>query len=157
MGWNEAVDMIFNLFEFAENLIKVLGKLIIAMPKIFSLFTIFTDPAKVIKDVLSGLTSGFMLIVNTILDSVFGFGHKKTKNTFGKLGKNNKNKKNNNVEDPKLCAKPKLLEILILVLCPPLAVFMRKGLGSILIIMLTFLLTYFYYIPGLVYASLYIL
>ena len=79
MGWNEAVDMIFNLFEFAENLIKVLGKLIIAMPKIFSLFTIFTDPAKVIKDVLSGLTSGFMLIVNTILDSVFGYGHKKTK------------------------------------------------------------------------------
>ena len=123
------------------------------MPKIFSLFTIFTDPGKVIKDIISGLTSGFMLIVNTILDSVFGFGHKKTKNTLGKLGEKNKD----NVEDPELCAKPKLLEILILVLCPPLAVFMRKGLGSILIIMLTFLLTYFYYIPGLVYASLYIL
>ena len=78
---------------------------------------------------------------------------KKTKNTLGKLGENDSNEAN----EPEFCAKPKLIEILILVLCPPLAVFMRKGLGSILVIMLTFLLTYFYYIPGLVYASLYIL
>jgi uncharacterized membrane protein YqaE (UPF0057 family) len=121
------------------------------MPKIFSLFTIFTDPGKVIKDTLFGIITGFKLVIETIIDSTLGGIHKTSKNYLGKLGDEEAR------EEKEECLTSRLLEILLLILCPPLAIFIRKGISSILIILIAFGLTYMYYIPGLIYASLYVL
>ena len=151
MGWNEALDMILNLTQLATSLLTILSKLLLAMPKIFSLFTIFTDPGKVIKDTLFGIMSGFNLIIETIFDSTIGGIHNTSKNYLGKLGDEEEH------EEKKECFTSKILEILLLILCPPLAIFVRKGISSILLILIAFGLTYMYYIPGLIFASLYVL
>lgn len=147
------LDVIFKpivtILEAVIKMIVLLIQLIKALPKLFSLFTIFTDPAKVLKDVLNGLFIGFKMILYTFIDALTGTAHKKSREYLGKLGKNKK--------DGEACFAPKFIELLILVLCPPLAVFMRKGISAILIILLTFVLTYFYYIPGLVFGAIQIL
>jgi uncharacterized membrane protein YqaE (UPF0057 family) len=42
-------------------------------------------------------------------------------------------------------------------LCPPLAIFIRKGLKGFFTIVITAVFTYFYYLPGVIYASLHVL
>ena len=137
---------IVTILEAVVQMIVLLIQLIKALPKLFSLFTIFTDPVKIIKDVMNGLLIGFKMILYTFIDFFTGSVHKKSKEYLGKLSENEK--------DGQACFTPKIIEILILILCPPLAVFMRKGISAILIILITFLLTYFYYIPGLIFASI---
>jgi uncharacterized membrane protein YqaE (UPF0057 family) len=146
------ISPVLKLKDAMMQLQEILIKLVLMAPKILSLFQIFTDPSKVIKDVLTGLIVGAKMIIETIFDSLFGTTHKNSKYYLGKLKEDTKDS-----NDPETCFGPSLIEIILLVLCPPLAVFMRKGLSAILIILVTFLLTYFYYIPGLVYASLHVL
>ena len=62
--------------------------------------------------------------------------------------------KNNEKES---CVKPTFLEVIILILCPPLAIFIRKGMKGFLTILVTTILTCFYYFPGVLFASLHIL
>lgn len=146
------ISPVLKLKDAMMQLQEILIKLVLMAPKILSLFQIFTDPGKVLKDVLTGLTVGGKMIIETFFDSLFGTTHKNSKYYLGKLKDSTENS-----NDPEACLGPSLIEIILLVLCPPLAVFMRKGLSAILIILVTFLLTYFYYIPGLVYASLHVL
>ena len=61
------------------------------------------------------------------------------------------------IKKGKTCFKNSFIEVLILVLCPPLALFIKKGIAGIFSIIIASLLTYFYYIPGLIYSALYIL
>jgi len=135
------------MFKMSELMITIL----MMVPKLLSLFTIFTDPGKVIKDTIFGITTGFKLIIETIFDSTIGGIHKTSKNYLGKIGYEEPH------EEKEECLTPRLIEVLLLVLCPPLAILVRKGISSIIIILVAFALTYMYYIPGLIYASLYIL
>jgi uncharacterized membrane protein YqaE (UPF0057 family) len=144
-------EPIVNIMKAVMQIIALLIELIKIVPKLFSLFNIFTDPGKILKDTLYGLMIGFKLIIETIIDSTIGSIHKTSKNYLGKLGDEEEH------EEKKECFTSKILEILLLILCPPLAIFIRKGISSILLILIAFTLTYMYYIPGLIYASLYVL
>jgi uncharacterized membrane protein YqaE (UPF0057 family) len=148
---NSIFEPIVKIMKAVLQIIALLIELIKIVPKLFSLFTIFTDPGKVIKDTLYGLMTGFKLIFETILDSTIGGIHSTSKNYLGKLGDEEEH------EEKKECFTSKILEILLLILCPPLAIFVRKGISSILLILIAFALTYMYYIPGLIFASLYVL
>ena len=148
MGWNEALNAFLGLFDFAKNLIKMVGKIISMIPKLFSIFLQITDPIKLMKDAIFGITSGIVLIFNGILDTLFGDLANKYKITLS----NDKNKK-----EKENCIQPTFIELLILILCPPLAIFIRKGLKGTTTILITTLLTCFYYFPGVIFASLYIL
>ena len=141
------LKLVEGMFQLSELMITIL----MMVPKLFSLFIIFTDPGKVIKDTIFGITVGFKLIIETIFDSTIGGIHKTSKNYLGKLGAEE------SPEEKEECLTSRMLEVLLLVLCPPLAILVRKGISSIIIILVAFALTYMYYIPGLIYASLYIL
>ena len=55
----------------------------------------------------------------------------------------------------KVCATS-LVETIILVICPPLFIVLRQGfLTGFFPTVICFVLTYLFYVPGLVYASLY--
>lgn len=136
---------IFKLIDAMDSLSEVLASIISLIPKFFELFAMLADPAKLIKDAVFGLKTGIYLIFNSILDLFFGNLSNSFKHTF----------ENNNTKEA--CVKPTFLEILILVLCPPLAIFIRKGLKNFLTILITSILTYFYYLPGVLFASLHIL
>ena len=154
MGWNEIVGGFLSLINFAKNLILIIEKLLLMAPKmVFYFIYIITTPGKVISDVIYGFTTGIKMILKSIVDILMG-------KSVGLLNlhvkdddSNNKKQKRDNEE----CVNPSLLEILILLLCPPLAIFIRKGLKGFFTIVITSVLTYFYYLPGLVYASLYVL
>ena len=118
------------------------------VPKVLSLFFDITDPIKFIKDAIFGVTSGVLLIFNGILDTLFGDLTNKYKFTLS-------DDKDKQLKED--CIKPSFIELLILILCPPLAIFIRKGLKGTLTILITTILTCFYYFPGVIFASLYIL
>ena len=126
------------------NLILEVIKLI---PRFFTSISMLASPGKLLKDALYGFKTGLFLIYNAVLDMIFGNMSDKYKHNF-----NNDNKKEK--ED---CIKPTFIEVLILILCPPLAIFIRKGMKGILTILVTTILTCFYYFPGVLFASLHIL
>ena len=148
MGWNEAVDVILGLKDFAKKIIFVVLKILKAFPKFLTIFTYLTDPSKIIKDSVYGVTSGIMMILNAIFGDLFRLITKPFVNG------DNKNKKNNSKE---ACFNKSFINIIILVLCPPLAIFVKNGFKAIFNIIIAGILTYFYYFPGLIYTSLYIL
>ena len=148
MGWNEAVDVILGLKDFAKKIIFVVLKILKAFPKFLTIFTYLTDPSKIIKDSVYGVTSGIMMILNAIFGDLFRLITKPFVNG------DNKNKKNNSKE---ACFNKSFINIIILVLCPPLAIFVKNGFKAIFNIIIAGILTYFYYFPGLIYSCLYIL
>jgi len=148
MGWNEAVDVILGLKDFAKKIIIVVLKILKAFPKFLTIFSYLTDPAKIIKDSVYGVKSGIMMLFDAIFGDIFRFITKPFVNG------NNKTKKNDKKE---ACFNKSFINIIILVLCPPLAIFVKDGFKSIFNIIIASILTYFYYFPGLIYSCLYIL
>ena len=150
MGWNEMVDAILSLKDFAFNLINIIVKLIKVFPKFLSIFTYILDPKKLISDIIYAIVTGAKMIYEATIGYLIGSF---MKNFY--LDSKNKNKKNK--KGGKKCFNKSLINVLILILCPPLAIFMNEGMGSILYVIIASVLTYFYYFPGLIYSCLYIL
>ena len=148
MGWNEAVDAILSLKDFATNIIKVVLKILQIFPKFLSLFTDFTDPVKVIKDSVFSVKTGIFMI----LDAIFGDIIRLITKPFVEIYKHKKvNQKS------VTCFRKSIINVILLVLCPPLAILAKNGIKDIFYIIIASVLTYFYYFPGLIYSSLYIL
>ena len=58
----------------------------------------------------------------------------------------------------RVCMSPSLINIIILVLCPPLALYLNKGLKAWYLVIVCCLMTYYlYYFPGFIFATLHIL
>ena len=104
----------------------------------------------IIKDVLYAFVTGFKMIIKAVINTLMG-------KSISIIKPHINNEPETNKREKEECLAPSLLEILILVLCPPLAIFIRKGLKGFFTIIITAVLTYYYYLPGLVYASLYVL
>ena len=142
-------EPIIGIMKVVIQIIALLVELIKAVPKMFSLFTIFTDPGKVIKDTAYGVITGIKMIFEAIFDSTLGSFHKVLTPYF--IGDSEETK------DKQECISPTYMEILLLILCPPLAIFVRKGIKAFFIILIACGLTYLYYFPGLIYATLHII
>ena len=152
MGWNEVVGGFLSLINFAKNLILIIEKIIIMIPKLLNyMIYIILTPGKEISDSIYGFTTGLKLIFMTTLDTIQGKSINLIKPHIEDDDPVNSKREK---ED---CLGPSVLEILILLLCPPLAIFIRKGLKGFFTIVITAVFTYFYYLPGLIYASLHVL
>jgi uncharacterized membrane protein YqaE (UPF0057 family) len=143
------VDIGIAIVKLAMFLIELLKMI----PKIFSLFMIFTDPGKIIKDIMFGLFTGVYMVAEATLDMLFGDmrralgGEVDTGGNEGTVGNDAEAK----------CIPPSMVKLLLMVLCPPLALMLDVGIGGLLYVIICSLLTYFFYFPGLIYASLYVL
>lgn len=146
------IDPILALGDAMVQLLDLLTKLISLIPKLMSLFTMFTDPIKLIKDAVYGVKIALQMLYDATLGYIIGSFMK----NFYLDSKNNKNNKNSK-KGGESCFNKSLINILILILCPPLAIFMKEGISSILYVIIASALTYFYYFPGLIYSCLYIL
>jgi uncharacterized membrane protein YqaE (UPF0057 family) len=148
MGWNEMVDAILSLKDFAFNLIEIVTKLIKAFPKFLSIFTYILDPTKLIKDIVYAVVTGVRMIYDATIGYIIG-SFMKNFYIDGKDKKKDKGKEK--------CFKKSFINVLILILCPPLAIFMNEGMKGFFYVVIASFLTYFYYFPGLIYSCLYIL
>lgn len=141
-------DPIVSVGKAVVALIHLLLELIKIAPKLVSLFEMFTDPVKLIKDALYGVKVGIIMILDAIFGNAFSFITKPF------IKQKPETKKNGN---KKTCLTNRIIQMLVLILCPPLSIFMKKGITSFFYVVIASFLTYFYYFPGLLYSSMYVL
>ena len=139
------------------------------IPKMFSAAMDIFNPTKLMNDIIGGTVASISLVFSRIMDLInprtyFGsdpkadFGEKE--DIFGKKPEKDSNGKyiNPMKSKGKKCMPPTLARMLILMLCPPFALFLHLGLsGWVSIILCSVLTIYGYYFPGLIYATLHIL
>ena len=131
--------------EIAGILVKLIADVLAMIPAIFS-------PDKLINDIIYAMSLGITSMIEGFIKNLpFGGGGKTKDEEGGKgifgMGKDAK----------KVCIKPTFLNLIILVLCPPLALFLKRGMKGIFWVLVCGLMTYFlYYFPGLIFAALHI-
>lgn len=140
------LNTVLNLFKETIRLFSGLGKLIdkiiMLFEKFLDLFSYIISPTKLISAIVTGLLEGIKILLSPL--------------NFRTYKKKKQNKKQESKKN--YCFKTKLLKIVILVLCPPLAIFIHKGFAAFLPIIISTMLTfYLYYFPGLIFSSLYLL
>tara|TARA_B110001450_G_scaffold220119_1_gene215442 strand:- start:238 stop:741 length:504 start_codon:yes stop_codon:yes gene_type:complete len=142
------IDPILAIGDAMTQLLDLLTKIIGLVPKLMSLFVMFTDPVKLIKDTLYGVKTAIIMLYDATIGYIIGSFMK----NFYLDGKDKKK-----VRGEEKCFKKSFINVVVLILCPPLAIFMNKGMESFFYVAIASFLTYFYYFPGLIYSCLYIL
>ena len=151
MGWMDLVSFILDLGELAKKVIKWVKKILFFVPRVFEIFNYIIDPMKVIKDIIYGLTTGLMLVIEGLFDSVLGDVRKAMGGSYDP-GSND----GDYTGEKGVCLSKTFMGTLLMVLCPPLYIILNLGIiKGFFPTLLCCLLTYFYYVPGLIYASLY--
>ena len=142
-------DMILGIVDILELVLELL-KLI---PKILELIPSILNPTKLLNDVIYGTITGITSMITAIFENIlnlFGDSIPKTDGNDGIFGIEDKKKQ--------VCIKPTIINLVILILCPPLALFINKGWKSFFMIIVCGLMTYYlYYFPGFLFAALHIL
>ena len=143
------------------EIIHLIMRFINFLPFIADIFYYITDPLKMLSDIRDGFFTGFKLIYETFTNFFFG-NIRQTFNyrNINTLNQNGGSLSNNDLkcDDPKShCYSPSFITILLLILCPPFAMLLQLGIGGIIHIIICCMLTYFFYFPGLIYASLFVL
>ena len=146
------------------DILKLVFTLLKWFPKLIDIVVNLLNPVVFIKDILSGVFKGLELIVMAFFDILVNTPREKGDNTGvgkggifpnGVFGTNNKD---GTAQPNATCVPPSTLKLILMVLCPPYVVFNKYGLlrGWHLTLFCCFL-TYWYYLPGLMFASLHIL
>ena len=133
------------MFELIVELVKLITKLLSIVGLIF-------NPVKLLNDIVTGAFLGIQVLFDAIFQSL------NIRNLFGTKRQNNGILGVSRTASNAKCVNPSLFRLIIMVLCPPLAVFMHRGISAIINIIITALLTiYGYYFPGLIYAMMIVL
>ena len=146
------------------DILKLVFTLLKWFPKLIDIVVNLLNPVVFIKDILSGVFKGLELIVIAFFDILVNTPREKGDQTGvgkggifpnGVFGTNNKD---GTPQPNATCVPPSTLKLILMVLCPPYVVFNKYGLlrGWHLTLFCCFL-TYWYYFPGLMFASLHIL
>ena len=146
------------------DILKLVFTLLKWFPKLIDIVVNLLNPVVFIKDILSGVFKGLELIVMAFFDILVNTPREKGDQTGlgkdgifpnGVFGTNNKD---GTPQPNATCVPPSTLKLILMVLCPPYVVFNKYGLlrGWHLTLLCCFL-TYWYYFPGLMFASLHIL
>ena len=148
---NPIIQPIISIGIAMIQIVNFMMELAMMIPKIIKIVLYLLDPSKFFKDIIFGATTGIYMVFEALFDSIFG----KVRQHMGAKHARGSNK---GTSANKKCLPPSISQILILVLCPPLYVALSEGLfnaAGFFPVLLTFILTYFYYFPGLIYASLF--
>jgi len=142
------IDLLINLltgmFDLLKNLGMLIEELIGIIINVMELIPNIFNPDKLINDVLYGVTNGITSMFGGIINQ-FSTNEEPTKG--GIYDKKNQ-----------VCVAPTLINLIILVVCPPLALYKDRGLKGFFLVIVCALLTYYlYYFPGFLFAALHIM
>jgi uncharacterized membrane protein YqaE (UPF0057 family) len=139
----------------------ILYEVVINFPKILKLIMSLTDPEIFMRDLTYGIFTGIQLVIWSFMDVIKGILLKIaskigiTDDFFGLKVKNKNTEEDvHNKLNQFKCVKPTFIKYIILVICPPLYVFMNKGINGWMYIIIDIILTMLFYFPGLLYALL---
>ena len=129
----------------------LLGDFIKLFINLVEVATTIFDPNKVIDDVIFGIINGITSVFSVFIEKLdFSQSEADKTDSGGPFGVTEKKQA--------ICMPPSFINLLILVLCPPLALFLYKGWTAFFLIIICALMTYYlYYFPGFIFAALYIL
>lgn len=134
----------FVIFKLSDIILPLLD----LIPKAIQVAITIFDPKKFINDLIFGITFGVKMMFSGLFKSV----------DAGSSMDINKDKKGNPGEIPKVCVPPTLMNLIFLVVCPPLALFLDRGVQGLFHVLVCSILTVkLYYFPGFIYAALHIL
>ena len=138
------------------NMFIKLGPIIVTFAKlfvnIFEIIPLIFDPPTFINDILFGITWGINNLFSKVIASMNTEKEKDPNSESGTFGVSEENQK------LYTCADPTLGMILLLVVCPPLAIFYKLGIeGMVSAIICGVLCVKLYYFPGLLFAILHVL
>jgi len=145
---NPFKDMILAIVDIAALVIEVIA----LFPKVLKMIPALFSPDKLLNDVIYGTINGINSMLSALFEKMNFLGGEKndTKNdgSGGAFG----------IDDTKkaVCVKPTLINLIILVLCPPLALYIERG-GFFLVIICGLMTYFMYYFPGFLFAALHIL
>ena len=145
---NPFKDIILAIVDIVELIIEI----ILLIPKILELATAIFTPDKLLNDVIYGSITGINTMITKLFSKLMPTDSKdKTEDgSGGVFGIDD--------TDKAVCIRPTFVNLLILVICPPLALFLDKGWKAIFMVIVCGLMTYYmYYFPGFLFAALHML
>ena len=126
-------------------------EMLVYLPRMLELFNYIINPMKVMKDIIYALTTGLMMVIEALFDTLLGDVRKAMGGSYDP-GSNDGDYTGENA----VCLSKTFMGTLLMVLCPPLYILLNMGIiKGFFPTLLCCILTYFYYVPGLIYASLY--
>lgn len=134
------------IVEFFIILLTYLDDFIMIFVKVMEMIPLIFNPKRFIDDVIFAVSFSIKKVAGGMLDSM-DTGTKK-----------NPKKEMNDM--PKVCVPPDLFNLMILIICPPLALMINYGgslQGIFLVVVCAILTVWCYYFPGLIFAALHIL
>ena len=140
-------EILFNLLKFVPYFLKLALK--IFNPDIFIRDLLF-GIIMAVTMIAGAITDNIKMLITTIFRSIFG---NETGGLFGQgKQKDPKTGKYYYPSQVKCKKPPKIIHYIILILCPPFYIFLKKGLNGWIYILIDILLTLIFYFPGLVFA-----
>ena len=150
------IDSIIDMLDVLERLFAFIITLLDDFTRIFTLtfemlLTVF-DPPKLINDIIYAFSASISIITDYLMKSV-DYSTPKTESDESAIFGINKKDAN------KTCISPTLAMILMLIVCPPVAIFYKYNFWSGLLpaIICGVLCVKLYYFPGLLFAALIVL
>ena len=139
--------LVNGIIQFGLFIVKIL----VFLPRALELFSYIINPMKLIKDIIYGIVTGISMILEATFDVILGDIRK----TMG--GSYDPGSNDGDYSGEKgVCLSKTFMGTILMVLCPPLYILLNMGIiNGFIPTLLCCVLTYFYYIPGLIYASLY--
>ena len=135
------------------GILELIVELVLLLPKILELIINVFTPDKLINDIIYGVIEGVKFMFSSFTGGLSSRPKKSDNDVDGGTHLFGSSKKTRVV-----CLKPSLFNIIILILCPPLAILMNEGIGAWYLVIICALMTYYlYYIPGFIFAALHIL
>ena len=134
-----AIAAMFGLFG------KIIIKIMDVFTALFPIIPLLFDPPRLFNEIITGVTIGLSLLI----ESVFGFLNPAK---YGATPEARKNRALDQINQN--CYSTSFMNLVLLIICPPFAVFQALGFKIHEIAICTLLTVYAYYFPGLLYAIL---
>ena len=133
-----AMAAMFGLF--GSILIKILD----IFTGLFPIIPILFDPVRLGNEIITGVTVGLDMIIKKVIDFF-------NPNIFSSKDLPDMNNQKDDCKN-KICYSTSIINLLLLIICPPFAVYQAHGFSFHEIFLCTLLTVYGYYFPGLIYA-----
>jgi len=147
------IDLVVGMADLLSNIGGLVEEVIMLFINILELIPTIFSPDKLLNDVIYGTVTG----INSMLTALFD------KMTFLGGGETNESKNDGSggvfgIDQPNkaVCVSPSFINLILLIVCPPLALYIKRG-GFFLIIICGLMTYYLYYFPGFLFAALHIL
>ena len=159
------VEPVLTIVESFLNVGSIVIVLITWIPELVKLALELFNPVKLVNDGITGFFLSFKILFTSIYDSVKDAisspKYNKCKDNGSGLFGMQRNKDGNGKiigTNGKKCVPPTLFRLIIMILCPPLGLFLHLGLkGWLHVLIATFLTLFCFYFPGLLYVVLHVL